>query len=89
MTANTIQFPFRKNLESEICLKPTIELNFQIINVFLKCFDRISLALDDKEVGTTRLARGTKDIDAPTAGGLYLGGLRKSCFQMNSIHIFL
>ncbi|XP_054153012.1 laminin subunit alpha-2-like [Oppia nitens] len=36
---------------------------------------KIILSLDDKEIGTTRLARGTKDIDAPTTGGLYLGGL--------------
>ena len=44
----------------------------------LSVYLRILLSLDDKEIGTTRLARGTKDIDAPTQGGLFLGGLRKS-----------
>ena len=52
-----------------------------IINLYhfwLIVFVRISLSLDEKEIAATRLTRGTKDIEAPSQGGLYLGGLRKS-----------
>lgn len=36
------------------------------------------MTLDDVEIGASRLAKGTRDIEAPTDGGLFLGGLPKS-----------
>lgn len=36
---------------------------------------RISMRLDDAEVASSRLVRGTRIIEAPVHGGLYLGGL--------------
>ncbi|KAI1284885.1 Laminin subunit alpha-2 [Halotydeus destructor] len=36
---------------------------------------RISMTLDDVEIGASRLAKGTRDIEAPDEGGLFLGGL--------------
>ena len=36
---------------------------------------RISMSLDDQEIGASRLTKGTRDIDAPVDGGLYLGGV--------------
>lgn len=38
---------------------------------------RVSMSLDDSEIGASRLAKGTRDIEAPTEGGLYLGGCPK------------
>lgn len=39
---------------------------------------RITMTLDDVEIGTSRLVKGTRDIDAPGEGGLFLGGLPRS-----------
>lgn len=36
---------------------------------------RIAMSLDDVEIGNSRLAKGSNTIEAPTEGGLYLGGL--------------
>lgn len=36
------------------------------------------MSLDDKEVGASRMAKGTRDIEAPPDGGLYLGGLPRT-----------
>ncbi|RWS26450.1 Laminin subunit alpha-2-like protein, partial [Leptotrombidium deliense] len=36
---------------------------------------RISLTLDDKDMGASRLAKATKNIEAPEDGGLYIGGI--------------
>lgn len=33
------------------------------------------MSLDDKEFGTSRLPKGASTIEAPTEGGLYLGGI--------------
>lgn len=33
------------------------------------------MSLDDLELGNTRLPKGANSIEAPTEGGLYLGGL--------------
>lgn len=38
----------------------------------------ISMTLDDVEIGASRLAKGTRDIEAPLEGGLFLGGLPRS-----------
>jgi len=36
------------------------------------------MTLDDVEIGASRLAKGTRDIEAPLTGGLFLGGLPRS-----------
>ena len=39
---------------------------------------RIAMSLDDVEIGATRMVKGTRDIEAPPDGGLYLGGLPRT-----------
>jgi len=39
---------------------------------------RLTMTLDDTDIGTTRMPKGTREIDAPGDGGLYLGGLPPS-----------
>ena len=39
---------------------------------------RVAVFLDDTEIGASRMAKGSRDIEAPPDGGLYVGGLPRT-----------
>ncbi|GIZ05374.1 putative extracellular matrix glycoprotein laminin subunit beta [Caerostris extrusa] len=50
--------------------------NYHTITV-LKTHRKVVMRVDDVEVGSDRLPKGSKDIDAPPQRGLYFGGFRE------------
>ncbi|GIX95697.1 laminin subunit alpha-1, partial [Caerostris darwini] len=65
-------FDTGKNFESK---KPDF-YSIVIVNV-LKTHRKVVMRVDDIEVGSDRLPKGSKDIDAPPQRGLYFGGFRE------------
>ncbi|KAF8792889.1 Laminin subunit alpha-1 like protein [Argiope bruennichi] len=57
--------------------------NYHTVTV-IKTHRKVVMRVDDEEVGSDRLPKGSKDIDAPPQRGLYFGGFREG-IEYNSM----